>query len=137
MKQQPDQARTLNVLWMANLTAVMIIGGVIKFLPEIIEVNSLPAVQMPMLVLAALSVPLAFYAGRLMGVGEPPAPSVPGRRAETVGKQKELSRFAIAGTLAELPAMLGLVYAMVGGDTLYGLAFAAASMVAMFTLRPE
>jgi hypothetical protein len=86
------------------------------------------------LVLALLSIPLAFFAGRLLHVDT--SRQAPDRAANPAQAQKAISSFAIAGTLAELPAMLGLVYAVMGGDTLIALLFAAASLAAMFVLRP-
>jgi hypothetical protein len=133
MKQKPNVERTRQVLWLANLTTVMILGGVIKFLPDLIEISGQPALQTPVLVLALLSIPLAFFAGRLLAVDT--SRQAPGA-ANPAQAQKAISSFAIAGTLAELPAMLGLVYAVMGGDTLIALLFAAASLAAMFVLRP-
>lgn len=136
-KPTPDHPRTRKALWLANLTVVMLIAGIILFLPRIMQVNDLPDTQTPILIFALLSLPVAFLAPRLTGIGGPRLPQgqAPDRTPEQA--QKETTRFAIAGTLAELPAMFGLIYALVGGTTLYGLLFAAAALAATMALRPE
>jgi hypothetical protein len=133
MAQKPDVSRTRQALWLANLTAVMIFGGLIVFLPGRVEISSLPEAQMPLLALALLSVPLAFLSGRLLRLDL----HAPPQNLSKIAAQQTVSRFAVAGTLAELPAMLGLVYVMIGGASLIGLLCAAASLAAMLTLRPE
>ncbi len=134
----PDPQSARKVLWMANLTAVMFIAAIILFLPRIMQPSDLPDARMIVLVLALLSVPAAFLARRISGMdalrspGQPAAPKNNMKQA-----QKETTRFVVAGTLAELPAMFGLVYSMLGGDGFYGLSFAAAALVATMLLRPE
>ncbi len=65
------------------------------------------------------------------------APGRPAPENDAKQVQKETARFVVAGTLAELPAMFGLVYAMLGGDNFHGLLLAAAGLVATMLLKPE
>ena len=134
---RPDALRVRKALWLANLTAVMVIACVIYFLPGVFDARPLPAAATVVLWLAVLSIPVAFLARRLTGL---PVSGPPGRGAaadDPARVRKETSRYAVAGTLAELPALFGLVYAVVGGDALFALLFAAASLAATLALRPE
>ncbi len=135
--QTPDPARTRKVLWLANLSAIMFIAGLILFLPDLVSISPIPSVQTPVLVLAVLSVPVAFLAARLTGAGNPRVYVETTLKQDPALAQKAVSRFALAGTLAELPAMFGLVYAIIGGNSFYALVFAAAALLASIALRPE
>ncbi len=135
--QSPDPARTRKVLWLANLSFIMLIAGLILFLPDLASISPIPEVHTPILALALLSLPVAFLAARLTGAGSPRAGLESKRKQDTALAQKAITRYALAGTLAELPAMFGLVYAIVGGDSFYSMVFAAAALVATFALRPD
>ncbi len=134
---QADPKRTAKVLWMANLTAVMFITCLIYFLPSLIEIQRLDPVLMPILVIGILSLIPAFLAGKLTGATE--LQRMDSRTAQTQPQkaQKLMGRYAVAGALAELPVMFGMVYAVMGGESLHSMLLAAAAMVATFALRPE
>ena len=134
---QSNAQNTRKVLWLANMTAIMFFAAIILFLPNFMQPLDLPDVQVPVLVLGLLSLPVAFLARRLVGIDnarEPIKGLAPTGREQM---QKDNARFAVAGTLAELPAMFGLVYALVGGESLYALGLAAAALVATLVLKPE
>ena len=133
----PDNQRTRKVLWLANLTAVMLLAAIILFLPQMVQPSDLPNARLPVLVLALLSLPAAFMARRISGMNSAREPLQSGKPTDPKQAQKETSRFAIAGTLAELPAMFGLVYTLLGGNGFHGLLFAAAALLATMLLRPE
>jgi hypothetical protein len=130
----PDPQRTRKVLWLANLTAIMFFGALILFLPGMVQLGDMSDVRLPVLVLAILSIPAAFLARRLTGLDKPRDPLAAGKPDNA---EQALARFTLAGTLAELPAILGLVYALMGGDGFYSLSFAAAALLATLALKPE
>jgi hypothetical protein len=133
----PDTQRIRKVLWLANLTAVMFIGGIILFLPRMMATGEPGEAGPAILVLALLSLPVAFLARRISGMDAAREPAAGGRPDALEQSRKATARFAVAGTLAELPAMFGLVYAVLGGDGFYALCFAAAALIATLLLRPE
>lgn len=123
------------VIWMANLSAVMLIGSLIYFLPSLMEISAVNTVHEAMLIIGLVSLAPAFLAGKITGATE--LLSQVQTSADPKGTQKLLGRFTLAGALAEMPAVFGLVYVAMGGTGLHGLFLAAASMMAIFTLKPE
>lgn len=129
------------ILWGAQLSSALIMTALAWWLPDLMPIEPIPGAIRPIMLMAVASVPLAIVTARLLGVRRRRADIVvhesrPGDAAPRRAPAGELGRYVAAVVLAELPAILGLVYVLMGGSRLHALAFGAAAILLILTLWP-
>jgi hypothetical protein len=128
------------MLWTAQLGTVLLLGALAWLLPDLAGVPPRPGVAAVMLIAGAAAIPLAPIAARLLGIGRPRADvkvhaaGVPDTAAQALGGAQ--AHFILLLALAELPALLGLGHAVLGGNPLYAVALVGASALLLWIYRP-
>ena len=134
-----DPRRMRRVLWGAQLAAVLLVTGLGWWLPGRAGVEAVPVVQLPLLILAILAIPAVVVAGRLLRFDERdsgPGIGAAGEEGEEA-ERRRLGRYVVVIAMAELPAILGLVYALLGGAQVHALALKVGSVLLLLVFRPS
>ncbi|WP_200330473.1 hypothetical protein [Thiocystis violacea] len=124
------------ILWGAQFGSVFVITVLTWWLPGLILVEPIDAARLPILAAGIVSVPLAILAARLLRARRPRSDvrvHEPVADPESPGK---IGRYLVALAFAELPAILGLVYVLIGGDRLHSAALGTAAIMLLLTLWP-
>jgi hypothetical protein len=135
------------VLWAAQVLSVLMMTALAWWLPELIELSPVPDASLVLVVIAVAAVPVTVLIARLFGVGAAdgagygsrPMPQRPAALA--VGNPpaggQALGRYVAVIALAEVPAVLGLVYVVLGGPRPNAVMLGGASLVLLLLYRPK
>lgn len=136
----PSQEPRLRLFWGAQLSSASLLTALAWWLPELVPLEPIAAAQRPVLLLGIASVPLFILAARFLRARQPrsdvrtrdPLSSQP----TSVGTGNS-TRYLIALTLAELPAIFGLVLSLTGGDRIQAVMLGLAAILSILTLYPR
>ncbi|NEV62602.1 hypothetical protein [Thiorhodococcus minor] len=137
----PNLAPNRIVLWGAQLASALVMTALAWWLPELIQIQPIPAAALPVLGVGVAAVPLAIILARVLGARRQRSDiqiheAVPTETQQAQSSQPDLGRYLVAVAIAELPAVLGLVYVLIGGDRLHALGLGAAAVILILTLWP-
>jgi hypothetical protein len=128
------------MLWVAQLGTVLLLGVLAWLLPALAGVGAEPAVADATLIAGLAAIPAAPIAARLLGVGRARSDvkvhAAGAAAAPALPAQGDHGRFVVVLALCELPALLGLIHALFGGDPIYASALAAVSVLLLMVHRP-
>lgn len=128
------------MLWVAQLGTVLLLGVLAWLLPALAGVGAEPAVADAALIAGLAAIPAAPIAARLLGVGrvrsDVKVHTAGADAAPASPSQGDHGRFIVVLALCELPALLGLIHALFGGDPVYASALAAVSVLLLLMHRP-
>lgn len=130
--------RARRSFWLAQVGSVVILTALAWFLPELVVVETVTALQMPLLIAALVAIPLVFIATRYLV----PRPRPPQARDALRGivaplpKAVGLGPYLVALALCEIPIILGLVAVLTGGSTDVALVLGLASLLLLCEVRP-
>lgn len=137
----PDVERVAPLLWLSMLVSTLIITTLAWWLPNLIDIQPIPGVAMPLAMVALAAVPSAYLIARVLGIsGKPRGANVDGSRPrglDAAPKPNLLGLYLVVLAVAEFPAFMGLVYVFVGGATSYALGLGALSVGLLLAFSPR
>lgn len=142
-RQPADPARAAPILWRAQFSGVLIITALAWFLPDLVPIEPIPGVPIPLIIAAVASVPVVFVIARLLGVGAGQkeirihGPLDQAREKEPGDNARKLGRYLVVIALAELPAILAIAYVFSGGPRNHALALGALALAMLLALPPR
>ena len=127
-------------LWLAQLSSAVLLTGLAWALPWLIPITPIEVLTQVLPWIAVAAVPLTLLVARLLGVRR----RDPGVQVHTATGAKPEARkgpplgayIAVLG-LAELPAMLAVIYVFSGGPTWHALGFGLLSVGLMLAFPPS
>ncbi|OOZ34756.1 hypothetical protein [Solemya velesiana gill symbiont] len=120
-----DPEKTQQILWGALLGSVSLLGGVIWFLATQVETTPVSQEILDIILWVGFLSALPYLGLKLAAKRQSEErrwQTQPTPGTESEAKQKNLQRFIIGASLAEMPAMFAIVYTALGGSI--GWAFA-------------
>lgn len=137
----PNRAPNRIILWGAQLTSAIVMTALAWWLPELIEIQPIPAAELPVLGVGIAAVPLAIILARVLGARRQRSDvrvhdAIPLETRAARRPRPDIGRYLVAVAIAELPAIMGLVYVLIGGDRLHALGLGAAAVILILTLWP-
>jgi hypothetical protein len=138
--RQLNPARLRLMLWVAQLGTVLLLGVLAWLLPALAGLGAAPAVADAALIAGLAAIPAAPIGARLLGAerarSDVKIHTADAARAPAVPSESDHGRFVVVLALCELPALLGLIHALFGGDPLYASALAGVSVLLLMIHRP-
>lgn len=135
-----DARRFRRILWWGQVLTVLILAALAWWLPDLMAIHSAPGVQSTLFLIGVGAVPLIFIIGsRLKGDSETAGSQGRQRRGKVTDSGPSVpapGRYVAILVLAELPAVLGLVYVLLGGLPMQALMLSAGSFVLLFLFPP-
>lgn len=133
-----EAGRLRGVYWLAQVGSVVIMTALAWFLPELIAVDDLPQLHIPVLIAALAAIPLILIVNRRLVPSTRPLETRydPLANATPAPRLVELGPYLIALALCELPIVLGLVVVLMGARPEYALGLGAAALGLLWTQRP-
>lgn len=139
--RQLNPARLRLMLWVAQLGTVLLLGVLAWLLPALAGIGAEPAVADAALIAGLAAIPAAPIAARLLGAGRGRSDvkihAAGAARAPALPSEGDHGRFVVVLALCELPALLGLIHALFGGDPVYASALAGVSVLLLLMHRPS
>ncbi|NEX19001.1 hypothetical protein G3480_01495 [Thiorhodococcus mannitoliphagus] len=139
--RRPKQIPDRRVLWGAQLSSAVMVTALAWWLPELVAIQPIPAAALPVLGVGIGAVPLAIVLARVLDVRRRRSDiqvheAVPSLTRSSQATQPDLGRYLVVVAIAELPAILGLVYVLIGGDRLHAVGLGAAAVILLLSLWP-
>jgi len=133
-----DTDRLRGLYWLAQVGSVVIMTALAWFLPELIAIDDLPQIHVPVLVAALVSIPLILIiTRRLVPSAKPPETRYdPLAGARPAPRSVGLGPYLIALALGEIPIVLGLVAVLMGARPEYALGLGAAALLLLWRQHP-
>lgn len=133
-----DTDRLRGVYWLAQVGSVVILTALAWFLPELIAIDDLPQIHIPVLIAGLVAIPLMLsVTRRLVPSAKPPETRYdPLANATPAPRSVGLGPYLIALALCEVPIVLGLVAVLTGARPEYALGLGAAALLLLLTQRP-
>ena len=133
-----DADRLRFVYWLAQIGSVVIMTALAWFLPELIAIDDLPQIHVPVLIAGLVSIPLILIVTRRLAPGAKPLETRydPLAGARPAPRPAGLGPFLIALALCEIPIVLGLAAVLMGARPEYALGLGAAALLLLLTQRP-
>jgi hypothetical protein len=130
--------RLRGVYWLAQVGSVVIMTALAWFLPELIAIDAVPEIQLPVLILALMAIPLIWLATRrLMPRANPLETRYdPLARAASPSPPAGLGSYLVVLALCEIPIVFGLVAVLTGARPEYALGLGAAALLLLWSQRP-
>jgi len=138
-----DPARMRHLLWAAQALTVLMMTALAWWLPGVIDPSPAPEAALSLIILAVVMVPTTVLLARLFGIGAADGAGYDARPrvlsaapAAARSGVRGLGRYIVVLAAAETPAVLGLVYVLLGGPRPNALMLGAASLVLLLLYRP-
>lgn len=142
-KQPVDPAKMPQILWSTQILSVLIMTALAWGLPELIPIEPIAGVPVPLLIVAIASIPVVFLVARLLGFGATREDihthnaRPDGHDGANADDKTKLARYLVVLALAEMPAIFAIVYVFVGGNRTHAIALGAAALAMMLTFTPR
>ena len=132
--------RFRRILWWGQVLFVLIVSALAWWLPDLMATHSVPGVQSTLFLIGVGAVPLIFIIGsRLKGDSETAGSQGRqrgGRGTDSGSSVPAPGRYVAILVMAELPAILALVYVLLGGLPMQALMLSVGSFVLLFLFPP-
>lgn len=130
--------RLRGLYWLAQIGSVVIMTALAWFLPELIAIDDLPQIHVPVLIAGLVSIPLILIVMRRLAPSPKPLETRydPLAGARPAPRPVGLGAYLIALALCEIPIVLGLVAVLMGARPEYALGLGAAALLLLLTQRP-
>lgn len=132
-----DADRLRGLYWLAQVGSVVIMTALAWFLPELIAIDDLPQIHVPLLIAGLAAIPLILIVTRRLAPGAKPLETRydPLDNATPASRSVGLGPYLIALALCEIPIVLGLVAVLMGARPEYALGLGAASLGLLWSAR--
>jgi len=132
-----DADRLRGVYWLAQVGSVVILTALAWFLPELIAVEDLPQIHIPVLIAALAAIALMLIVTRRLVPSAKPLETRydPLANATPAPRSVGLGPYLIALALCEIPIVLGLAAVVMGARPEYALGLGVASLLLLWNVR--
>lgn len=140
-KQAPSPERLAPIIWGAQLTSAVMLTGLALLLPNLIEIEPIEGLTLPLLIGAVAAVAATFIVAKVLGVtrraGGVNVRKIGTSRDKPTASPSAIGFYLAVLGLAELPAILGIVYVFAGGPTLHALGLGTLSVAIILAFTPQ
>jgi hypothetical protein len=132
-----DADRLRGLYWLAQIGSVVILTTLAWFLPELIAIDDLPQIHVPVLIAALVTIPLILILTRRLVPSAKPLETRydPLANATPAPRPAGAGAYLIALALCEIPIVLGLVAVLMGARPEYALGLGAAALGLLWSVR--
>ncbi|ADC64129.1 hypothetical protein [Allochromatium vinosum] len=129
--------RLRGVYWLAQIGSVVIMTALAWFLPELIAIDDLPQIHVPVLIAGLVAIPLILIVTRRLVPSAKPLEKRydPLDNATPAPRSVGLGTYLIALALCEIPIVLGLVAVLMGARPEYALGLGTAALGLLWNVR--